>query len=320
RGGCATPVPGTAGPVPGQGPVLPGGADPCALISEQQAAALKLAFPPKLRPASKTEGLHSYCTWEPAEQAYSLVHLTATWSLDQSIGEFNGGALARDTVRLGGLSWTTYPGIGGDNACSLVTVLGPTSFLGLDSLVLGEGQGPAGSADPCAYPKAVAPAIAAHLPGGSPAPPGLTPPTRPAPASGPLVGLDPCTMLTAEQATGLGLVGTGMARNPPAGDPISGCQWADTDGPGGQNGFVVWLGPAKPAAEWYEVEGQPVESGGRTWSLVPNLGNNRRTCAATLVVTPASSLSISSGYENDLDRMCDLVQAAMPLVGGHLPP
>ena len=172
--------------------------------------------------------------------------------------------------------------------------------------------------------KATIPQVAAHLPGGQDAP-SITP-TGPVKAEpgGPLLSVDPCTMLKPEQVAQLpGIKPEGEKDDSSAVPNASYCLWDDTDGDQGQKAFEVWFGPSTPVTEWPGAKGVPatetLDVGGKKWGLFPNMGGLRATCGATLAITETSSVQVVSGFIGDDTKTCDLVKKGLPLVTANLP-
>jgi hypothetical protein len=178
----------------------------------------------------------------------------------------------------------------------------------------------------CDVAKAAAPLVASHLPGGAPAPsvlPTATASSSVAPEpSGPLVSVQPCSLLKPDQVAALTLDSRtdtlGKASDP---QRPPGCEWHDTDGDRGQKSLDVYVAAARPAKQWplMDVAGEPFEAAGKKWTVFPSLGDSRVNCAATLSVTDTSSVAIISGYLDDVTKICDLAKAAIPLVTANLP-
>ncbi|MEC3982817.1 DUF3558 family protein [Amycolatopsis sp. H20-H5] len=312
--GCTTLVAGSPKPVPGQGPVITA-ANPCGLLTPEHAKALGLQVPGKLAPAIKEQLAPAFCTWSPSDPDSGLESVMAGQSDDLSPGEYTLGAVAKETFQLGGLSWSRYPSILGEKYCEILVKLGPKSFVDLSS------ENRKDPSKACDQAKAVAPAIASHLPGGDPSPTIVPPPssTQPVP-SGPLATLDPCTLLKGDQLPGLKLV---------VGEPLksstkplqTGCEWYDTDGPQGQKSLDLWISPIQPANEWpfLETGGQPLEANGKQWLLFPNFDREPVLCSASLAVTPTSSVMLASGNLTEPDKACDVIKAAIPLISANFP-
>jgi hypothetical protein len=308
---CTTTVTGSAGQVPGQTPVKKP-ADPCALLTPEQAEALNLEPQGELTPGKPEQLLPPNCTWTAGDPDARTNALYASWTEELSLEDYILGALPSEKFELGGLTWTRYASILGKSHCDLLVPLGEKSFAQLSSYSSQEDESKA-----CDLPKRAAPLAASHLEGGDPSPT-LPTPSRPPVPSGPLVSVQPCTLLTAEQATSLQLTPTTVTlgtttdiKRPP------GCEWDDVDGDGGVKALDVYVGAARPVREWplLEEPGTPFEAGGKKWELYPD----GKVCSATLPVTETSSVMITSGNLDDPAKNCDLLKAVIPLLSAKLP-
>jgi hypothetical protein len=309
--GCTTTVTGAAQQVPGQMPVKKA-ADPCTLLSPEQSQSLNLDPKGEFVAAEPARLAPQNCTWNQADPNADFAPLTVVWTEDLSLDVYNNGALPSEKSTLGRLEWTRYTGILGKSFCSLTTTLGPKSFVEVSSSNVGE---PGKS---CDLAKLAAPLVASHLPGGETSPTLPTASKAPVP-SGPLASIQPCALLRPEQATSLKLAGTGIriggTTNP---EVPPGCEWADTDGEGGQKPFDVFVGAVRPVKDWpgLATDGNPetFDAGGKHWTVYPDAP----VCSATLSVTGTSSLKITSGQPDDPAKVCDLVKAAIPFLSGNI--
>ncbi|MDT8910294.1 DUF3558 family protein [Amycolatopsis sp. PS_44_ISF1] len=315
--GCTGTVGGTAAPVPGQGPVKPV-VDPCRLLDQPQADGLGYQVPGHGVPASEAQRAPAMCLWHSKDDTQDSVILNVGWAVGQTLEDYLQGAVVKaPPVKLGGLDWTRYgsfiPG-----SCDLYTTLGAKSYAFVSVSFKDEDRA-------CELAKLTIPQVAAHLPGGRPAPP-ITPPVSSSPAqpSGPLATLDPCTLLKPEQAAQLKMQSTGRkntSQSPTAN--VTYCLWDDTDGDRGQKAFEVWLGPDVPVTKWVGMDVPPiaqVDAGGRTWSVFGNFNDSGGVnCAAGLALGDTSSVEIVSGYLDDPAHSCDAVKAGIPLVTANLP-
>lgn len=307
---CTTTVTGAAGQVPGQTPVKKP-ADPCALLTPEQTESLNLESQGKLSPGKPEQLVPPNCAWSPGDPDARTNPLFVSLADDLSLEDYILGALPGEKFELGGLTWTRYASILGKSHCDLMVSLGEKSFVALSSYEL-QAEDKA-----CDLAKRAAPLIASHLEGGDPSPT-LPTPSRPPVPSGPLVSVQPCSLLTPEQATSLTLTPATITlgtttdiKRPP------GCEWDDADGDGGVKALDVYVGAARPVREWplLEEPGTPFEAGGRKWELYPD----GKVCSATLSVTDTSSMMITSGNLDDPAKNCDLVKTAIPLISEKLP-
>ncbi|WIX80524.1 DUF3558 family protein [Amycolatopsis carbonis] len=314
--GCTVRVGGVAEPVPGQGPVQQV-VDACSLVDQQQADALGYRGPGKGQAASEKLRTPAMCLWSSKDDSAALTILTVGWAVDQSLDDYLQGAVVKaPPFASGGFQWTRYgsfiPG-----SCDLYTTLGPKSYAFVSVSNPDETKA-------CDAAKQAVPQVAAHLPGGQPAPQ-ITPtaPSSAAPPSGPLVGLDPCTLLKPDQAASLHVAPQGEKQNSSVVPNAVFCLWDDTDGDRGQKAFEVWLGPDLPMTQWPGMDVPPVstiEADGHHWSIFGNFNDSGGVnCGAGLAVTPTSSIQIVSGYLDDPSKACDAVKAGVPLVSGNLP-
>jgi hypothetical protein len=307
---CTTTVTGAAGQVPGRLPVKKP-ADPCTLLTPAQAESLNLDPDGVFTEAKPSQLVPQNCGWSPGDPDALTDPLYASWTEELSLDDYVLGALPGETFELGGLTWTRYGSILGKSQCELTVRLGEKSFAQLSSSN-SEAEDKA-----CDLAKLAAPLVASHLEGGNPSPT-LPTPSRPPVPSGPLVSVQPCSLLTPEQATSLKLNSTTKTlgtttdiKRPP------GCQWDDTDGDGGLKALDLYVGAARPVKEWplLEEDGVPFEAGGKKWELYPD----GAVCSATLKVTETSSVMITSGFLDDNAKNCDLLKTVIPMLSASLP-
>ncbi len=312
--GCTVEVTGSAAPVHGQAAVRKV-VQPCTLLSDDQVDALGFKGPGKAEKARPEQLSPAACLWSSKDDSGPTVILNIGWSVDFSLDDYLQGAVVKaPPADYGGLKWTRYGSFIPDE-CALYTTLGEKSFVYVSVSSNDETKS-------CDAAKSVTPVVASHLPGGSPAP-SITPSSSAPPApSGPLAGLDPCTLLKADQATQLKVEPQGTRTQSTTTPNASYCLWKDTDGDSGQKPFEVWLGPSTAATKWPYTDLPPTETkdvSGKKWALFPNLSGDRVTCEAVLAVTDTSSVKIVSGYLGDENKLCDAVQAGLPLVTANLP-
>ncbi|RSN58697.1 DUF3558 domain-containing protein [Amycolatopsis sp. WAC 04182] len=312
-GGCTSVVGGTASPVPGQGPVVTK-AEPCKLLTQEQAEAIGVTFPGKERPADKARKIPGTCRYPELEDAPDGVALEVSQSYNLSLVDYVSGALPGEKFGIGGFTWTRYASIFGPSHCSLMAELDPKTFVEITSEAPGEDVTKA-----CDLAKAAAPAVASHLPGGQPSPPLTAPPgQKPIEASGPLVTVDPCSLLKPEQVTPLNLQAA-RPMNGSSRDPKNGCQWDDNDGDKGKKALDLWLYTATKLEDVPGLEGTPVEQmvAGKKWFVYSS--PDSPICVAMLPVTETSSVKVDTGDLTDNAKACEIPQAVMPLVTGNLP-
>jgi hypothetical protein len=313
--GCTVTVGGSASPAPGQGAVKKD-VDPCTLLSPDQVDALGYKSPGKPEAARPEQLSPAMCLWSAKDDSAATVILNIGWAVDISLDEYLQGAVVKaPATDYGGLKWTQYGSLIPDD-CVLYTTLGEKSFVFV-SVSAGD------ATKSCDAAKTVAPVVASHLPGGSPAP-SITPSSSAPPVpSGPLAGADPCTTLKPDQAGRLKVDPQGVRSDFKEEPNVSFCLWKDTDGDSGQKPFEVWFGPSTAATAWPAlVNVPPTETqdvSGKKWAIYPNVGGGRVECDAVLPVTDTSSVRIVSGYIGDESKMCDAVKAGLPLVTANLP-
>jgi hypothetical protein len=314
--GCTVTVGGSASPVPGQGPVAKA-ADPCSLLSPEQADALGFKTPGRATKEDKERLQPPMCLWSTKDDVDPSAVMNVGVATDMDFNEYLAGAVPKSKPeQIGGFSWTQYASIMPDD-CSYYAVLDDRSFafVGVSAGKLEQS---------CALAKLAIPQAAAHLPGGQAAPP-ITPTTSAKPEpGGPLLSADPCAMLKPDQVARLKNISpTGEKDNSSSVPNASYCLWDDTDGDDGQKAFEVWFGPSTPVTEWPGAKdvtpAETVDVGGRKWGLFPNMGGLRVTCGATLAITETSSVQVVSGFIGDDSKTCDLVRQGLPLVTANLP-
>lgn len=312
-GGCTSTIGGSASPLPGQRPVITK-ADPCSLITQEHAAALGVTYPGRERPARKEQKVPAVCHFDELEDAPSGSTLEVSQSIDLSLNEYMSGALPGEKFGIGGYTWTRYATIIGPSSCSLSTEVTPTTFVELSSDARDDDNSTA-----CDLAKAAAPAVAAHLPNGQQNPQITAPPgQKPLEPSGPLVTVDPCTLVKPDQAAQLKLA-PARPMNGSSNDPKNGCQWDDTDGEGAQKALDLWLYTATRTADTPGLEGTPTEQdvAGKKWLVYTS--PDSPLCVALLPVTETSSVKLDTGNLDDKTKACDITKAAMPMVTANLP-
>ncbi|EMD30073.1 DUF3558 family protein [Amycolatopsis azurea] len=312
-GGCTSTIGGTASPVPGQGPVITK-AEPCALLTAEQADALGVTFPGKERPAKPERKIPGVCRFPELEDAPEGVALEVSQSKDLSAVDYYAGAQPGEKFGVGGFTWTRYATILGPSYCSLTTELDAKTFIEVSSDAPGGDNSKA-----CDLAKAALPAIASHLPGGQPsgeitAPPGQ----KPIEPTGPLVNVDPCSLLKPEQAASFNLVAA-RPMNGSSRDPKNGCQWDDTDGDKGKKALDLWVYTATKTADVPGLEGTPAEQmvNGRKWIVYS--ASDSPICVALFPITETSSIKLDTGDLSDNAKACEIPQAVMPLVTANAP-
>lgn len=309
---CAATVGGHARPAPAPpSETRLANGEPCELLTEREALSLGLVGEGEFSAGEPNRLMPPTCTWSP-QDTLEQDGLTAGYEVSFPLADYMDGAQPTETLRLGGLTWGSYPDpLGGGSVCLLATELGDGSFVVLTTSDFGD----AGNA--CELAKAAAPYVSSHLPGGEPAPE----PTIETPAPGPLATVDPCTLLRPEEAERLELRGAGDAveENPGLGLP-PGCSWPDTDGEGGWRDLLVYAGD-HPVEDWYfaGTRGEPVEAGGRMWTLYPEPSDFAGDCIAALPYAEGSSVVISHANADEPARACEKVREAIPLVTAWLP-
>jgi hypothetical protein len=312
-GGCTSTIGGSASPVPGQGPVITK-ADPCSLLSQQQADALGVMYPGKERPAKPEQKVPAVCRFTELDDAPDGVALEVSQSLNLSAVDYYAGALPGEKFGIGGFTWTRYATILGPSYCSLATELDAKTFIEISSDAPGDDNSKA-----CDLAKAAAPAIASHLPGGQQDPQITAPPgQKPLEPSGPLVNVDPCSLLKPEQVAPLNLQ-PARPMNGSSNDPKNGCQWDDTDGDQGKKALDLWVYTATKTADVPGLEGTPAEQmvNGRKWIVYS--AADSPICVALLPITETSSIKIDTGDLSDNAKACEIPQAVMPLVTANAP-
>ncbi|MEU4252757.1 DUF3558 family protein [Amycolatopsis sp. NPDC026612] len=312
--GCTVTVGGSASPVPGQGPVTQA-VDACSLLSPEQLDALGYRSPGKPVKENKARLQPPMCLWNSKDDVEPPAVLDVGLATDMDFGEYLSGAVPKSSPQqIGGLNWVQYGSILPDD-CTFYATLGAKSFA-----YVGVSAGKLDKS--CELARRAIPQAAAHLPGGQDAPP-ITASAKPGPA-GPLLSVDPCTMLKPDQVAQLTNISPAGEKDTSSTVPdASFCLWDDTDGDDGQKAFEVWLGPSTPVGEWPGTKNvnptETVDVGGKKWGLFPNMGGLRVTCGATLAITDTSSVQVVSGFIGDDAKTCDLVKQGLPLVTANLP-
>jgi hypothetical protein len=314
--GCTVAVGGSASPVPGQGPIVKD-FDACTLLDEAQLDALGYETKGRSVKENKERLQTPMCLWSTKDDVEPSAILSVGYSTDLDFNEYIAGAVPKSgPQQIAGFTWTQYPSIIGDD-CVMYAILGDKSFA-----YVSISEPPLDKA--CELAKTAIPQVAAHLPGGQDAPP-ITPVGPPkAEPGGPLLSVDPCTMLKPEQVAQLpNIKPEGEKDNSSSVPNATFCLWDDTDGDEGQKAFEVWFGPSTPVTEWPGAKGvtatETIDVNGKKWGVFPNMGGLRATCGATLPITETSSVQVVSGFIGDDTKTCDLVKKGLPLVTANLP-
>ncbi|MGW9308901.1 DUF3558 family protein [Saccharomonospora azurea] len=304
--GCTTTVTGTpepASPPSGEAQAVVG--EPCELLTPEEAAALDYEDEGAFTAGDPGQLLPSFCTWSPLYDDVGRDSLDVYFSVDIPLTDYMAGVAPEWEKEIGGLTWARYPStVGGESLCSLVTELSPSSFvLIMSSDFADESQA-------CEQAEEVAPFVSSHLPGGAPA---TIEPREPSP----LESVDPCSLLTAEQAEELGRRGDGDFLEAQDSLPAR-CEWIAADGDR-RNSTLVTVAPDRPLPEFpLDTEPKEVEEGDRTWLVYP--ASIPGLCQADLPVTDHSYVAITV-VQGDVeeDELCAMVEDTIPFVTENLP-
>lgn len=303
--GCSATVDGTptagAPPADTENEVVAG--EPCGLLSPEQATGLGYAKEPKFHAAQPDNLTPPLCVWTPEHDDPNMEQLYVNFSVDIPLADYVTGASPEWEKEFGQLEWGRYPDpVGGESLCTLATELTPTSFVGIMSSNYSD------PAEACSQAEAAAAFVASHLPGGGPAP--EIEPERP----GPLASVEPCSLLTPEQAEKLGRR-SGTPREAEEDTPAK-CVWESADGDK-QNTTIAEVAPDRPAPERQE-EPTPVKVDGREWKLYPTTLPG--LCEAILPVTEKSYVGITvTEADAEMDAVCAKVEDTIALVTKNLP-
>lgn len=313
--GCTSTVTGLpAGPDP-KSPAGPN--DPCGLLTAEQAAGLGMLPQGKPEQGDPKRTLPPYCRWSPDEpdprKANIYDGLAVMYSTTVPVDRFHPGEPPTEQLQSGGLAWARYDTIVGPNRCSLAVKLGATSFVEVTS------EDYADQAKSCDRAKLALPQVAAHLPGGQPAPPL---PGKPKSSASPLIGIEPCDLFTPADLARFQLQPpgekTGTGRGSLSGAP--GCQWESP--PASEYVMLyLYLDPARSADETTvdEKVDEEIKVGARTWRLYTNVAGDSRKCKATLPVAVKSAAVMTSGSRNDPAKACDQIRQAIELLTPKIP-
>jgi hypothetical protein len=145
---------------------------------------------------------------------------------------------------------------------------------------------------------------------------------QPVPGQGPVKKADdPCTLVTAAQATSLGLTTTPKAIK---GDPDKivppSCHWEISDPAAPTNSLDVGWATDLSFSDY--INGaqlmDTVTAGGLKWQRYANiLGSSY--CSLDIVLSPTSFVTVDSYNDSDDTKACDLGKAALPFIGSQLP-
>ncbi len=307
--GCATTVSGTASPAspPSSGQRNVAAGEPCELLTPEQATALDYEERGEFTPGRPQQLVPPVCTWRPAYSDQGMDLLDVYFSVDIPLTDYVNGAEPDWEKDFGGLTWAHYPDpIGGEAMCSIATELSPSSFVLIASSdFIDESKS-------CEQAEAAAPYVASNLPGGEPV---ELEPEQPSP----LESVDPCSLLTAEQAEELGRRGHGEFLEPDDLLPAR-CNWIAADGDE-RNATIVGVETDRPVPvpeEQSDREPKDVEVDGHEWVVysadIPGL------CLAHVAFTDKSYVNITVvEAEAELDEVCAKVEDTIPFVTENLP-
>lgn len=317
-GGCTSTVAGVAAPAPGAKAVAPpkDPNDPCGLLLPEQLAGL--GFPPngKLLPERKAQEVPASCEWRPDDPDASVDdQLGVYYTVDIALEDFFGGTQPKPPEAYGGLQWSQYESLAGPGNCLYATRLADTSFAMVES------NNNKDTSKACDLAKLAMPQVAAHLPGGSPAPP-LTPKPKPAPS--PLASVEPCDLLSSAELAQFQVAApgrkTGQGRSPKS-TTSPGCEWEPAEASGFQLLYVSLAADKSEADVNYtdEKADEQIKAGARSWDLFTNPDGNPKQCWAILPFSEKASVKITSGNNNDPAKACEQIRAAIPLISAKLP-
>jgi hypothetical protein len=305
--GCTTTVTGTAAPGSPASGVEPGtsSGEPCDLLTPEQATALDYEEEGAFTPGTPEQLMPAFCTWSPLYDDVGRDSLDVYFSVDIPLVDYMDGVGPEWEEQIGGLTWARYPlSLGGDSLCALVTELSQSSFvLIMTSNILDEEAA-------CDQAVEAAPFVSSNLPGGEPA-------TIEPRESSPLESVEPCSLLTAEQAEKLGRRGHGEFQEADELLPAR-CEWVAADGDR-RNSTIVGLAADRPVPRLpYDAEPRDVEAGDHTWVLYP--ASIPGLCKADLSVTDHSYVTITvAESEAEMDEVCAKVEDTIPYVTKNLP-
>ncbi|RZQ62078.1 DUF3558 family protein [Amycolatopsis suaedae] len=305
-GGCTTTVAGSA--QPGAEPPAQQVLDPCAMLTPEQATALGLEPTGVLTPGDTERLVPPSCRWGPAEDS-EWDAVTVAASLDIPLASYHDGQQPVGEVQFGGLKWSKYPSTFGDGFCNYGTALSERSFVEISVLNASDGK------KACEQADRAGPFVASHLPGGAP-----PPPIEQKPAS-PLASVEPCDLITPEEADTLQVKAqgrkTGKGRSSTDSDP--GCEWESTD-PNLHLVFVI-VSPTKSAKKlaFDEEPDEQVDAGGRKWGLYRTPMDDEDSCAAVLPFSEEAGVKITDGNKADPAKACERLVKALPVITAKLP-
>lgn len=314
--GCGTTISGqaragapTTGTTQQQGAQL----DPCTLLTPKQAGALGLVRNGKPMEGNLDKRSPHGCLWEYADEERTG-SLSVTASTKLSLAEWVGGKPPNDEFQLGGLTWKRFPSIFGKSNCTLGVDLGENSFVGLMSSNLDD------PSKACELATKAAPLVAAHLPGGNPNPT-LPAPTTSAPPS-PLVGMEPCALLSKVQLEKLGVSPegrkTGKGRS--STDLPPGCEWEQTANHDLVVLYVMFFldRTIEEASYDHEPTGE-FTVGERKWIMFKGYDDQDWRCKLLLPVTETSSVLITGGNKGDPTNACAQLKQAAKMMTPEIP-
>ncbi|WP_165436351.1 DUF3558 family protein [Amycolatopsis suaedae] len=308
--GCANTVAGSARP--GAAPAAPV-LDPCALLTPEQATFLELQPQGRLTPGKEDRRLPPSCRFSPGEDSDDPSGVDIVASLSMSLATFHAGAAPIEELQLGGLTWRRYPNAFGDGFCNYAVVLSEQSFVEVTTTNFGD------KSKACDLAKRAVPFVAAHLPGGAPAPPM---PRKPAEPVSPLASMEPCDLITADQMGPLEVQPqgqkTGTGRGNIDGDP--GCEWPSLS-PDRQPLYVALaLDRSADQVAQGEKADEQVQVNGRGWGLHRTPQDSKMNCAAVLAFGEKSAVMVTGGHRREPGKVCDQVLKALPVITAKLPP
>ncbi|WP_162830211.1 DUF3558 family protein [Amycolatopsis palatopharyngis] len=151
-------------------------------------------------------------------------------------------------------------------------------------------------------------------PGTALFPPGAQPVTK-----GPFE--EPCTLLTEEQLTELGLAAGEFNEANPQQRVPQGCDWRSADPDLSDHALTLVISDEMSLAEYRGIDTPPDEEfdlGGRTWGRYEGVFGEG-ACDLMLPLGESSFVSLLSLNLTDKSKSCDLPKAAAPMVSENLP-
>jgi hypothetical protein len=300
--GCTTTITGQAHAPDDAGPRQPEIAqlDLCSFISEAWLHHLELRTEDPSE--DNLDGLNT-CRWFPDGGTTNELSLSVSAIWDTPKHEWLVDCHVLDEEEHGGLAWERFGDCSiFDENCGYLLEVGENEMIEISSEL--------NDSDDCEIAEKAAPLVAAHLPGGSPAP------DDPEIETSPLEGVDPCDLLTDDQAEDAGY----RLPSREHGDDEGPWCWWDNEDEDHFDGIAIHVHPSKQVDQHFRDEpDDELDVGDNTWLVFDAWTGDFGHCQVALPTSERSFVAISSTNTDDTDKACDQAKDLAPVVTENLP-